>query len=149
VVSLAKQLVKFPLDHVIVPEVGREGFFGRRNTISSTSLINDATNVHAPDREKNGLITEKGRSQLVHGVRICTAMDVNFLGDPMYARPKSHEIKVLVKLALFISNYLNARYTEMKAYGLLNSWFKTEQESLSREAFVSIYVSWPTRATGL
>lgn len=127
VVSLAKQLVKFPLEHVIVPEVGREGFFGRRNTISSTSLINDATNVHAPDREKNGLITEKGRSQLVHGVRICTAMDVNFLGDPMYARPKSHEIKVLVKLALFISNYLNVRFgldapRKVKLYGDEGTW---------------------------
>jgi hypothetical protein len=131
VISLAKHLVKFPIDHVIVPEVGRDRFFGRRNNVSPTSASNSVTNVHAPEREKNGLISEKGRSQLVHGIRICTAMDVNFLGDPMYARPKSHEIKVLVKLALYASNYLNVRFgldapRQVKLYGDEGSW-STEQ----------------------
>lgn len=131
VISLGKQLVKFPLDHVIVPEEGRDRFFGRRSNVSPASVSIGATNVHAPDREKNGLISEKGRSQLIHGVRICTAMDVNFLGDPMYARPKSHEIKVLVILTLFASNYLNVRFgldapRQVKLYGDEDSW-STEQ----------------------
>ena len=49
----------------------------------------------------------------------------------MYARPKSHEIKVLVKLALIASNYLNLRFgldepRQVKLYGDEGSW-STEQ----------------------
>ena len=103
-VQKAKLIVKFSDDYEVVPSTKR------RTGLFRTSHHNDASdtgNNISPERESSGFVTEKGRDQILHGYRMCNAIDVNFLGDPMYARPKSHEIKFLVKWTLQLSNKLN------------------------------------------
>ncbi len=147
-ISSAKIIVKFPKDHEVIPSLRssdkRRFFFGafrktgvgisdgQEDTADATDIDGNA----APDREQSSaFISERGRKQLLHGARICNAMDVNFLGDPMYSRPKSHEVKILVKWSLRLSNALNVYFgldgkNECKLYG---EELKSSATQLARE----------------
>lgn len=139
-IASAKVIGKFPKEYEVIPGMNssRVRFFGLFGSVSNGSAAasnggqngandNAASDKFSPDREQSGFITDKGRSQLLHGARLCNAMDVNFLGDPMYARPKSYEVKALVKWCLRLSNALNVyfgihvpdvdRKRECKLYG--------------------------------
>jgi hypothetical protein len=119
-VQKAKVIVKFPQDYEVVPSAKRRnGLF--RNPSSLDKAVTDSN--YSPERESNGIITDKGREQILYGSRMCDPMDVNFLGDPMYARPKSNEIEILVKWALLLSNKLNVYFgldvpQQSKLYGI-------------------------------
>ena len=82
------------------------------------------------------MYTAKGREQILNGTRMCNAMDVNFLGDPMYSRAKSHEIKLLVRWSLVLSNKLNVYFKldtprQCKLYG---EEVKSTAEQLAKES---------------
>ncbi len=110
-VRQAKVIVRFPRNYEVFPNGQQEqddACLGRATAQSSDS-------VYSPERELTGYITEKGRTQLLEGSKICNAMDVAFIGDPMYARVKNFEVASLVKLAIFVSDWLN------KYFGLVKS----------------------------
>ncbi len=119
-VEKAKVIVKFPSDYEVVPSAKRRnGLFRSASSVDRTVTGSD----FSPEREGNGMITDRGREQILHGSRMCNPMDINFLGDPMYARPKSHEIDLLVKWALQLSNKLNVFFDldvpqQNKLYGI-------------------------------
>ena len=102
-VTQAKLIVNFPQNYEVFPN-GK----GQNNASNLATGLND--NIYAPEREQSGCITDKGRSQLLDGSKICNAMDVAFVGDPMYARVKNYEVEVLVKISIFISEWLNAYF---------------------------------------
>ena len=122
-ITSARVIVKFPKEYEVIPGMNSSGvrFFGLFGSASNRSAAassggkngangNATSDKFSPDRELSGFITDKGRSQLLHGARFCNAMAVNFLGDPMYARPKSYEVKALVKWCLRLSNVLNVYF---------------------------------------
>jgi len=122
-IQKAKVIVKFPNDYEPLPNTKRndKGMFRGFSNLTAKDNAQDSSS-YSPERESTGFITEKGREQLLYGTRMCNAMDVNFLGDPMYSRPKSHEIKVVVKWSLQLSNKLNVYFgldtpSQCKLYG--------------------------------
>ncbi len=147
-ISSAKIIVRFPKDHDVIPSLRstdkrrffhgafRKSGIGKADGQEDTADATDIDGNAAPDREQSSaFISERGRKQLLHGARICNAMDVNFLGDPMYSRPKSHEVKFLVKLSLRLSNALNVYFgldgkNECKLYG---EELKSDATQLAKE----------------
>jgi len=122
-IKTARVIVKFPNDYEPIPTVKRKdkGMFRGFSNLTATDNAQDSSN-YSPERESTGFITKKGREQILNGTRMCNAMDVNFLGDPMYSRAKSHEIKLLVKWSLVLSNKLNVYFKldtprQSKLYG--------------------------------
>ncbi len=109
-VQKAKVIVKFPSNYEIFPNGKGSGDVSSWNTTSQNSDI-----MFALEREKNGCISDKGRAQLLEGSRICSPMDVAFVGDPMYARVKEYEVEALVKLAIFASEWLNDYFGLVKS----------------------------------
>ena len=110
-IQRAAVIVKFPKDYEVVPSTKRkDGLLRGLSNLTGNGDISASESNFSPEREHTGFITEKGREQILHGTRMCNAMDINFLGDPMFARPKSHEIKFLVKWALHLSNKLNVYF---------------------------------------
>jgi hypothetical protein len=138
-VQKAKVIVKFPQDYEVVPSSTRKNVLFRKPSVFDKS---SAINNDSPERESNGIISEKGREQLLHGSRLCNPIDVKFLGDPMYARPKSHEIDFLVKWALKLSNKLNVYFhldvpQESKLYGI-NTNMTAEQLAMEERNMTKV-----------
>jgi hypothetical protein len=101
VVRRAKEIVHFPRNYEVFPN-GKGG-----DSSSWNGSAQGSDNLFSPEREKNGFISDNGRSQLLEGSRICKAMDIAFIGDPMYSRVKDYEMAVLVKFTIFLSDWLN------------------------------------------
>lgn len=76
-------------------------------TDKSTSTSN-LIRVSSPERMKEGLLTERGKQQILSGERVCRPQNVFGLGDPMNARVRSYEIPFLVYWSIFASRWLNA-----------------------------------------
>jgi len=57
----------------------------------------------------DGIITEKGRKQIIVGTRICSSTDIMSIGDPMYSRVKSYENPSVVHLSVQLSHWINQR----------------------------------------
>ena len=104
-VQNAKIIVNFPDEYEVFPNGKGQGDVSSWNAASQQS---DSTN--SPEREQSGQITDTGRSQLLEGSKIFNPMDVAFIGDPMYARVKDYEMAALVKLAIYISDWLNVNF---------------------------------------
>lgn len=80
VVQKAKIIVKFPRHYEVFPNGnGQDIGDSRKNAMAQ---YNDSS-IFSPEREQNGFITTKGRYQILEGSKICNAMDVAFIGDPM------------------------------------------------------------------
>ena len=108
VVENANTIVNFPKNYEVVPSGRRTDTILSRGFSNLTAKDNvQDISCYSPDREPSGFLTSKGRQQILSGARMCNPVNVNFIGDPMYARPKSYEIKLLVKWALIVSNKLN------------------------------------------
>ncbi len=81
VVKMAKNIVNFPRHYEVFPNNGNE-HDRRDGRNSEVARYNDAS-IFSPDRDQSGFITSKGRYQILEGSKICNAMDVGFIGDPM------------------------------------------------------------------
>jgi hypothetical protein len=108
VLGQLKCLVGLPLEYSVATEVARpeqygwlSRFFGR-----STAGMQMIDTV-GPDRTSDGLLTDLGRMQLASGKRKCSPFDVHYIGDPMLAPYRSHEVPAIVDLAIILSNYVN------------------------------------------
>jgi hypothetical protein len=109
-VQKAKVIVNFPSNYEIFPNgKGSDGGSSWITTSQSSDIM------FAPEREQNGCISDKGRAQLLEGSKICSPMDVAFVGDPMYARVKDYEVEALVKLAILASEWLNDYFGFVKS----------------------------------
>jgi len=136
-IQKARVIVKFPNDYEPIPTVKRKdkGMFRGFSNLTASDNAQDSSN-YSPERESTGFITAKGREQILNGTRMCNAMDINFLGDPMYSRAKSHEIKLLVRWSLVLSNKLNVYFKldtprQCKLYG---EEVKSTAEQLAKES---------------
>ena len=76
----------------------------------------DAGPYAGPEREGRGadgnlyggILTDRGREQLLGGYRRCSPHDVvAYVGDPMFSRVRSYEVEGLVTLTLWASERLN------------------------------------------
>jgi hypothetical protein len=96
IIEHGKLIVGFPLDFEISLSKKKEA--QRRH---------DEIFVLSPERAADAKLTETGRDQLARGARLCSAVNVVTLGDPMYYRPNSFEIPLLVQLTIKLSEKLN------------------------------------------
>jgi hypothetical protein len=110
-IESANLIVRFPQNYEVIPSGKRKDSIFSRG-FSNLTVSDNAQDFssYSPDRESTGFLSNKGRRQLLKGARLCSASNVNFIGDPMYARPKTYEIKILVKWTLFVSNKLNVYF---------------------------------------
>ena len=113
----AKVIVSFPHEyrvlgsHIVekVVVVSNNGGTAAQYAGEGDSLVfKEGNSVASPER-KGGIITDRGREQILHGTRVCRASEVSVLGDPICARVKSYEITFLVILFVELSNWLNDR----------------------------------------
>lgn len=101
-VERAKTIVGLPIDYEIFSlDQGRP--------IAEKGVSNDS-GMPTALRTSQGVLTDEGRRQLVSGRMKCNPQDIGFIGDCMHGRLKSHEIRMLVFLTNFLSNWLNKRF---------------------------------------
>lgn len=103
----ARVIASLPADYVVLPGEKKGSKSG-----ASSILFSAKENEYQPERVHGGLLTETGRQQILTGVRKCNAMEVAYLGDPMYSRIKSYEIPFLVKWTVWASDWMNTRLDE-------------------------------------
>lgn len=103
----ARVIASLPADYVVLPG-DKEG----SKSGASSILFSAKENEYQPERVHGGLLTETGRQQILTGARKCNAMEVAYLGDPMYSRIKSYEIPFLVTWAVWASDWMNTRLDE-------------------------------------
>jgi len=126
----ARVIVSLPADYVVLPGEKKGSKTGALSTLFSGN-----ENHYQPERIHGGLLTETGRQQILTGARKCSAMEVSYLGDPMYSRIKSYEIPVLVKWTVWVSDWMNNRLDE--AVPGLNIIPKHESEEVLSPSDVS------------
>jgi len=95
VIEQGKLIAGLPLNFEVIPS--------KKN---DPSKDNDEHLTLSPERTSNTFLTETGRKQLAAGARQCTR-NIYSLGDPMYFRPRSYEIPLLVQLTIKLSEKLN------------------------------------------
>mmetsp|Transcript_5091 Transcript_5091/g.5789 ORF Transcript_5091/g.5789 Transcript_5091/m.5789 type:complete len:936 (+) Transcript_5091:95-2902(+) len=105
-VRKAKIIVKFSPDYEVLPNSKSRGTVTRG---FHTSLREEGLSS-GPERGQNGFITNKGREQITVGFKKCNAMDISFIGDPMTARVNNYEVELLVKVSVFVSNWINSYF---------------------------------------
>jgi len=103
----ARVIVSLPADYTVLP-----GEKKGSKTGAASALFSGKENQYQPERVHGGLLTETGRQQILIGARKCNAMDISYLGDPMYSRIKSYEIPFLVTWTVWVSNWMNKRLDE-------------------------------------
>jgi len=97
-VERAKLIVGLPIDFEIVPSgpaTGTGAMTGREQL---------------PIRAHDGVLTEVGRNNLIHGQSKCERSDVAYVGDKMRAQATSHEISILVQASIWLSDRLNEKF---------------------------------------
>ena len=113
VLEQVRLIVNLPLDYRVIPDQP-----SRRHSNGSRLLrlfgLGNQDNIEfedamAPDRDSNGLLSDRGRRQIYSGSVKCNPLDVQYIGDPLLSRAKSYEIPLLVDLAIYASHYLNSR----------------------------------------
>ena len=80
IIQKAKIIVKFPRNYEVFPNGNDVASCARGNALAPQSMD---SSIFAPEREESGFISTKGRYQILEGSKICNAMDVTFIGDPM------------------------------------------------------------------
>lgn len=96
-VERAKLIVHLPMDYQIFPDgVSPSSDRGVRRDLK-------------PRRTSDGQLTQTGRQQVVRGTTKCDPSEVAYIGDKMYAVVGSHEIPLLVKLFVWLSNWCNIK----------------------------------------
>ena len=103
----ARVIASLPADYVVLPGEKKGSKSG-----ASSILFSTKENEYQPERVHGGLLTETGRQQILTGARKCNAMEVAYLGDPMYSRIKSYEIPFLVTWTVWASDWMNTRLDE-------------------------------------
>lgn len=70
-----------------------------------------------PDRIAQGtlFLSDTGINQIKQGVRHCSPVEVDYIGDPMLRPLESAEISLLAELLVSISTYINNKYSLPKA----------------------------------
>jgi len=99
----ARVIVDLPVDYEVLPGE-KKGAGG-----GSGAIVTSKRDEDKPERVHGGFLTEAGRHQILMGTRKCSAMDVAYIGDPMYSRVKSYEIPFLVDWTVRASDWLNDR----------------------------------------
>lgn len=99
-VERAKVIVGLPINFEILSG----------NVMRDKGSKSDAANTTAALRTREGLLTEKGRQQLLSGRYKCSPTEVSYVGDKMNARNNSHEIAFLVPLTINLSNWANKKF---------------------------------------
>lgn len=95
----AKVIVNFPAGYEVIPAE-------RMLTASKSESEKDE---RSPERQANGLLTEKGVQELVTGTVRCCSLDFVPQGDQLHSRVKSYEIPQLVPLTIKISDWINEK----------------------------------------
>lgn len=99
IVEKAKLIVKFPQDYEVLPTANKP-----------TGADKASVAGHAkPERDRNGLLTEVGRRNVIDGNVKCTPADILYVGDKITMRPGSYEIPQLVNWTILASDFLNRR----------------------------------------
>ena len=97
-VEKARVIASLPADYEIVPDQSALPL-SRGNNGEGEQL----------ERDQYGLLTERGRTQLLAGEATCSPSDVVYFGDSMRSRPKSHEIAMLIPWTIHASDWLNMK----------------------------------------
>lgn len=98
-VQKANVIVNFPLGYEVIPS----------DQDRASSKNQSERDDRGPERQANGFLTEKGAEALVTGAARCTALDTVPVGDSLYSRAKSYEIRPLVPLAIKASDWVNVK----------------------------------------
>ena len=97
-VERAKIIAGLPPEYEIIPDS------------KSRSLISGKNGERAQiERDQRGLLTERGRSQLLAGEVTCRPVDILNFGDRMRSGPQSHEIAMFVPCTIYASDWLNSK----------------------------------------
>ena len=126
----ARVIVSLPADYTVLPGENKGPKSG-----AASALFSGKENQYQPERVHGGLLTEIGRHQILTGARKCDALDVSYLGDPMYSRVKSYEIAFLVTWTVWVSNWMN-NYLDEAVPGL-NITPKDDSEEIASPSDVS------------
>jgi len=97
-VEKARMIVNLPHDYNVVPDPTKH-LLGRVRVGESSQL----------ERDKDGMLTERGRTRLMAGEVTCTPIDAMLFGDRMRSKPKSHEIAMLVPWTIYASDWINVK----------------------------------------
>lgn len=100
-VERAKVIVGLPIDFEMFAETSLKGKMDKGDVVASDSS--------SALRTSDGLLTDEGRQKLLSGQYKCSPADIGYIGDPMRARLKSHEIAWLVPLTVEFSNWMNLK----------------------------------------
>mmetsp|Transcript_36577 Transcript_36577/g.55966 ORF Transcript_36577/g.55966 Transcript_36577/m.55966 type:complete len:842 (+) Transcript_36577:3-2528(+) len=107
-VKQAKIIVNFPPNYEVLPnEIGTQSRVSSSRTGVPVEDMGGFVDYTRPERIQDGFLTDRGRQQILNGRMKCSALDVAFIGDPMYARVKSYEISFLVDWSVQLSNWMN------------------------------------------
>lgn len=97
-VEKARVIASLPADYKIVPDQSLRPL-SRGNSGEGEQL----------ERDQYGLLTDRGRTQLLAGEATCSPNDIVYFGDSMRSRPKSHEIAILIPWTIYASDWLNMK----------------------------------------
>lgn len=100
IVEKGKGIANFPKNYKVFPD-------GNGDTSNALNTSQSLFEGVSPEHDQRGYMTETGRIQLREGSKICNAMDISFIGDPLYARIKDYESQFVLTFAIFLSNWLN------------------------------------------
>lgn len=97
-VEKAKIIAGLPPEYEIIPDS------------KARSLISGNNGERAQlERDQRGVLTERGRSQLITGEVTCRPVDIYNFGDRMRSGPQSHEIAMFVSFTIYASDWLNGK----------------------------------------
>jgi hypothetical protein len=101
-VEKAKVVVGFPATYQVMPDAHLKN--------NDSSVFSDSNaNADRMDRTSGGMLTNAGRQRLMDGYVKCNPEDVDYLGDKMFGRSQTHEIRFLIPLLIQISQMLNGK----------------------------------------
>ena len=100
-ISQAKVIVNLPKEFEVVPLKVRTPADSQGRNVESDA---------GADRTPNGLLSEIGRERISTGTTKCNALEIGYVGDRLFSRPRSHEIAWLVPILVHMSVYLNTQF---------------------------------------
>jgi len=107
ILSQLKSIVGLPQEYKVSLDTTPQQFHGSLFSFLRKESIVRPYDRTGPERAPNGLLTDLGRQQIATGIRKCSPFDVRYIGDPMLAPYRSHEVPALVDLAIALSVYMN------------------------------------------